>query len=163
MSSTLSALLAANPRTASQLTAAMGLYLFDPAAVGTLRSAAALIGELLKAISTTAASTNSTGNLTLAPGVLAATHIEATAVTGLAGTRIVILTADAGRAPGARLIHRVALPAVSGIVLEWRNATAGGALLTSLATDGSGDDAVVEAYFDGTAWQFLRFSYPANS
>jgi hypothetical protein len=52
-------------------------------------------------------------------------------------------------------------PATAAITLEVRNATAGGTLLLSTGTDGTGDDVVGEYYFDGTAWQPLSAQYVA--
>jgi hypothetical protein len=164
MSSKLSALLASNPRLAAALRQTFGFYLYDPTASGSNQSAAATVGELMKGLAGYNASASSAaGAITITPAAVAIVHTEVTAVTGAGSTvrQFALATANAPTA-GARVIHRVNLPAVSGITLQWFNATTGGTQITSLITDGSGDDAVAEFYFDGTAWQFLRFTYPAN-
>lgn len=108
------------------------------------------------------ASANSTGNTTVTTTSVA--HMEVTTVTGLGDTtRIMVLAIPAGQSAGSRIAHRMALPETGEITIEWRNATAGGALITSMITDAIGDDAVAEFYFDGAAWQFLRFANPSNA
>lgn len=98
------------------------------------------------------ASANSTGNTTLTR--TAETNVEIVSVTGSARTSIVILaTTDA--VEGDLMKLRLNLPATASIVMEVRNAASGGTLLFSITTDGSGDDAYLELYFDGTAWQRL--------
>lgn len=111
-----------------------------------------------------AASSNSSGNTTITVDDATGSFVAVTAVTGSGSTtRIMILATSGSPVAGARILHRVTLPATAAITLEWRNATSDGTLLTSLLTDGSGDDAVAEFYFDGTDWQFLRFTLPANA
>lgn len=111
-----------------------------------------------------AASSNSSGNTTITVDDETGSYVAVTAVTGSGSTtRIMILATSGSPVAGARILHRVTLPATAEITLEWRDATSGGTLLTSLLTDGSGDDAVAEFYFDGSAWQFLRFNFPANA
>jgi hypothetical protein len=81
--------------------------------------------------------------------------------TGAAGTRTIVLpTTD--REPGdiARLDYT--LPATAGLVIELRNATAGGTLLDTLTTDTSADSAALELCFSGTVWQLNHALYPAN-
>lgn len=164
MSSKLSALLTANPRLAAAMRQTFGIYLYDPTASGTLQSAAATVLELMKALASYYASANASGDTTITPGATAITHTEVTAVTGAGSTtRRFALAITNSPIPGARIVHRVNLPATAGIMLEWHNATVGGTTITSMLTDASGDDAVAEFYFDGTAWQFLRFTSPANA
>ena len=87
-----------------------------------------------------------------------------TAVTGSGSTtRIMILATSGPPLAGSRIVHRCNFPATAEITVEWRNATSGGTLITSALTDGSGDDAVAEFYFDGAAWQFLKYTSPANA
>lgn len=98
------------------------------------------------------ASANSTGNTTLTR--TAETNIQILTVTGAARTSIVVL--DTSSAVSGDLTKlRLNLPATASIVIEVRNATSGGTLLSTLTTDGSGVDAYLEFYFDGTAWQSL--------
>lgn len=165
MSSKLSTLLTSNPVAAAALAKADGLYLYDASASGSLKSAATLLSSLAGALFTYAASSNASGNTTLTLGALAMQHTEVTTVSGSGSTTRVMILELATSVPtaGASIRHRLALPATAEITVEWRNATAGGTLITSLLTDGSGDDAVVEFYYDGSAWQFLRFLSPANA
>jgi hypothetical protein len=55
------------------------------------------------------------------------------------------------------------MPVTPDITVSFRNATAGGTEITSFVTDASGDDKVLEAEFNGTAWQFLRFDAYATA
>lgn len=164
MSSRLSALIAANPKAGANLKAADGAYLYNSDGTGTDKSAGLLLGELAKALNGYFASSNASGNTTITPGPLAVRHLEVTAVTGAgATTRKFILATTTTPAAGTVVVHRVNLPATSGITLQWVNATSGGTVLTSFVSDASGDDLVAEFYFNGTAWQFLRFTVPANA
>jgi hypothetical protein len=104
-----------------------------------------------------AAASNSSGNTTVTP--TQSNHVEILTVTGSAGTRIVILTTT-NQLVGNTVELRLNLPATASIVMEIRNGTAGGTLLYSLTTDGSGDDAYLRLYFDGTAWQPLANIVP---
>jgi SPP1 family predicted phage head-tail adaptor len=108
-------------------------------------------------------SANSTGNTTVTLASLCLNHTEVTAVTGTAGTRIMVIAIPTDLVTGARLTHRMTMPATASILIEWRNATAGGTLLTSFLSDTSGDDVVGEFVYNGTAWAFLRFAAPANA
>lgn len=164
MSLKLSTLLSSNPITGAQMAQGDGLYFYDASATGSAKSAACTLLELMKAMSGYAASANSSGNTTVTPGPVCLVHTEVTTVSGSGSTtRVIVLATSNSPAAGARIIHRLALPATASITVEWRNATSGGTLITSLLTDGSGDDAVAEFYFDGSAWQFLRFVSPANA
>lgn len=164
MSSKLSTLLTDNPVLAAGLTKLSGLYLYDPTKSGSSQSAGAVLGELIKALASTNASSNSSGNTTITPGVINLVHTEVTAITGSGSTtRIMILATSNAPIAGARIIHRLTVPTTADITIEWRNATSGGTLLTSALSDGSGDDIVAEFYSDGTAWNFLRLHNPANA
>ncbi len=110
------------------------------------------------------ASSNASGNTTISVAASGQTHLEVTTVSGAgATTRIMILGTAAIPANAAIIVHRVELPTTADITIEWRNATAGGTRETYLTTDTSGNDAVAEFYFNGTAWKFLKFTYPANA
>jgi hypothetical protein len=163
MSATLTQLLSSNPVLAGDLLPGDGLYVSRESQSGTQKDGAMTAGELAKALFGGATSANASGDTTITPGKVSACHTEVTAITGAGSTtrRFVLSIANAPQL-WARLIHRLNLPTTANITIEWHNATVGGALVTSMITDGSGDDAVVEFYFDGTAWQFLRFTYPAN-
>ncbi len=100
---------------------------------------------------------NSTGNTTILRN--GANQIDVVTVTGTAGTRIFVI-GTAGAASGDVHTIRFQLPATASIVIEIRNATAGGTLLYSYTTDGGGDDGLFEVYFDGTAWAPLSNIVP---
>jgi len=109
-------------------------------------------------------SANASGNTTVTFASLCLNHTEVTTISGAGSTtRIMVIAAASTVVTGARLVHRMTMPATVGIVIEWRNATAGGTLLTSYESDGSGDDLVAEFVFNGINWVFLRFSAPANA
>jgi hypothetical protein len=144
MSENLTQTLARNPMLASAIAQADAFPLLNASGSGTGKDAAILVSELMKALTGYNASTNSTGNTTITPGVACISHSEFTTVSGSGTTtRIMVLAVSNSPVVGARLIHRLALPATAEITIEWRNATSGGTLITSMLTDGSGDDAVV--------------------
>lgn len=110
------------------------------------------------------ASSNVSGNTTITPDSGSGVHTEITTISGSGSTtRIMILDTAGSPVEGAILRHRLTIPATSAILIEWRNATSGGSLLTSLLTDGSGDDAVAEFVYTGSEWAFLNFTYPSNA
>lgn len=96
---------------------------------------------------------NSTGNTTITPAT--GNVIDVGTITGSARTSIFILDV-AGRSDGDLLTLRFQQPATASIVEEVRNATAGGTLIYSYTTDGSGTDVfVAELYFKTGAWHPL--------
>lgn len=164
MSSKLSTLLADSPLLGADVAQGDGLYIYDASASGSAKSKGITLLEMAKALRGYNASANSSGNTTITPGAVCLIHTEVTTISGSGSTtRAMVLATSNSPIAGARVLHRMALPATADITIEWRNATAGGTLITSLVTDGSGDDAVGEFYFDGSAWQFLRFTSPANA
>lgn len=163
MSAKLSTLLSTNPVLAAELTKSVGLYLYDPVQSGADKSAGAVLSEIIKALISRTTSTNASGNTTITPGVLSTQHTEVTAVSGSAGTRVMILATSNTPIAGAIIRHRVTLPATADILTEWRNATSGGTLLTSHLSDGSGDDVFAQFSYDGSEWQFDSFTSPANA
>ena len=163
MSETLTQTLARNPILGSAVASGDALPLLDVSASGLGKDAMITAAELRKALSTYAASANSTGDTTITPGVVALQHLEVVTVTGSAGTRKIILATSSTPAAGCRCTVRLNLPATASILLDFRNATDAGTQLTTMETDGSGDDAVAEFYYDGSAWQFLKFNLPANA
>ncbi len=111
-----------------------------------------------------ATSTNASGTTTITPTARRLTHKETTTLSGSGSTtRLMVLAVTPTPPAGATLVHRLLVPATADITVEWRNATAGGTLLTSAVSDGSGDDMVAEFTFNGTAWEFTRFQQPANA
>jgi hypothetical protein len=106
------------------------------------------------------AQSNSSGNSAVAPTAGATNHIEVITFSGTARTSIVTLS-TAGRVAGDLCFLRLSVPATASIVVEVRNNTTGGTLLTQLTTDTTGDDCALIYYFDGTAWQPFLANYPA--
>lgn len=163
-SETLTQTLARNPILGAALAPGDAFGLLDSSGSGLGKDAAILVSELVKALRTRNAQANSTGNSTVTCGWLALLHTEVLTFTGAGSTtRVVVLAIPAGLSAGARLAVRCVLPATADITVEFRNATAGGDLLTSLLTDTSGDDKVAEFEFDGTQWNFLRFDAYATA
>jgi hypothetical protein len=109
------------------------------------------------------AQTNTSGNSEVAPSTLAFLHTEVVTVAGSGSTTRVAYVSTAGRSAGDRCTLRFVNPTTAAITVELRNATAGGTLLTSYVTDGSGDDCIAELYYTGTAWAFGFFVMPANA
>jgi len=160
MSSTLTQILAARPLTGAQLAAADALLVLDSSASGASKDAAATLSSLRDALVAYNAQSNSSGNTTVSPGVLAAMHTEAITFTGSAGTRVVILDTATSPADGTVARLRLNLPATASIVVEVRNATSGGTLLASVETDGSGSDAFLSFTYTGSAWSLDFATYP---
>lgn len=164
MSETLTQTLARNPILAAGLAAGDALPLLDVSGSGLSKDAAVVLSELAKALFGGATSSNSSGNTNITPGVLSVRHLEVTTISGSGSTtRTMSLLTSNAPLERSVIVHRLSVPATADITIEWRNASSGGALITSMVTDGTGDDIVAEFYFDGSAWQFLRFSNPANA
>ncbi len=106
---------------------------------------------------TLTAAANPVGNTTLIPS--GSVNVAVVTLTGSAGTRVVIL--DPGSALPASIVKvRVVIPATAAIVIEIRNATAGGTLLYTLTSDGTAGVAFFELYFDGSAFKPLSNVFP---
>lgn len=117
-----------------------------------------------------AAYANAAGNTLITP--TSPNHTAAVTFTGGASIRILILDIT-GQNAGNRLVVDCLLPVTPNIVLNFRNATAGGTQLlpvsaqlpnfpgNGLTTDGSYVLAALEFYFDGTQWNYLRANIPA--
>lgn len=164
MSETLTQMLARNPMVATSLAQGDALRLLDISGSGIGKDAMLTLLEILKAMNGYHASTNASGNTTVSPAACAATHTEVITFSGSGSTtRVIVLATANSPFAGARVTVRCALPATAAITLEFRDATSGGTLVTSLVTDASGDDATLEFCFDGSAWVFLRAAYPANA
>lgn len=110
--------------------------------------------------------TNNTGNTTVTPTI--PLYDLGVNVTGSARTSILIL-ATAGRTQGDRARLLMTFPATAAIVLEVRNATAGGTLLfpadiftsQQYTTNGFDLSAVWEFEYTGSAWRFVMSNIPA--
>ncbi len=113
-----------------------------------------------------AAPTNNAGNTTLTPTQSNQTYLLT--VGGSARSSIIIL-ATAGRTAGDRIMLDLALPAAAAIVLDVRNATAGGARLLpvevfptqDITTDGSLRSTRLEFTYTGAAWIYDMANLPA--
>lgn len=135
----------------------------------TADSAKPVSGPQASAISATVAALLDRGNATndgSAPTIVtipAGTRVYTLDLvfTGAAGARTVILDL-ADRQAGDRLTLDYALPATAGLVIELRNATAGGTILDTLTTDASGDPACIELTYAGSAWDADSALYPSN-
>ena len=101
------------------------------------------------------------GDFTVTPG--AQVHHEEITVSGAGGTRNCIVGA-AGLEAGALVALRFRLPATAGIVIQVRNQTLGGTLLTTITTDASGftPTARTQLWFDGVNFQRDFETIPAN-
>jgi len=97
--------------------------------------------------------TNNSGNTTVSP--TSGNEISIATIGGAARTSVIIADVS-GRSNGDTLRFRLIQPAVAGIVEEIRNGTAGGTLIYSYTTDGSGtDNGSFNLYFDTGAWHPL--------
>jgi len=113
-----------------------------------LQSVSAASASSYEAVSFSAA-----GNTDITPGANSATHSVLATVSAGAGsyTRTVsILTANASE--GDRVVIRFAMPASTNPVVEVRNATSSGTLLTTITGEASGIPVCAEYTYDGSAW-----------
>ncbi len=150
--------------TAVSLAAGDALRLLNVSGAGTEKDAMIVISELVKALSGYNVQGNAAGNSNVSVAGTAFQHTEILTITGVTlTTRTITLLTSTQPIVGARCVVRCEIPNTTDITIEFRNATPGGTLLTSLVSDGSGDDAVVEFVYDGAAWKFIRFNYPANA
>lgn len=95
---------------------------------------------------------NSAGNTTISR--LAPNTVKIVNVTGSARTSIMIMDIT-GAISGDVAKLRLNLPTAASIIIEVRDVISSGTLLFSITTDGSGDDAYLELYFDGSGWKPL--------
>lgn len=164
MSETLTQTLARNPILAANVAAGDALRYLDVSASGLSKDGAMILSEIRKSFCGFGEQANSSGNTTITLGVIEFYHNEIITFSGLGSTtRIMIMDTSSSPCAGARACLRLMVPTTSGITVEFRDASAGGTLITSFISDTSGDDRVAEFYFDGTAWQFLRFDSYATA
>jgi hypothetical protein len=104
---------------------------------------------------------NATGNTTITLPAGSRHHVVDLVFSGSAGTRVVIADTT-GAIAGDVLRLNYTLPATASIVVELRNATAGGTLLDTLTTDTSAEPATLVATYSGTAWVLSNAQYPSN-
>ena len=107
------------------------------------------------------AQANASGNSTVTPPTTSNRHTEVISFSGSGSTTRVVILDTAGREDWDAVILRGNLPATAAITVEVRNASAAGTLLTSITSDGSGDDFAAEFAFDGSAFIAVRTQYPA--
>lgn len=106
--------------------------------------------------------TNSTGNTTITPVPGRRNALVIVTISGAARTSNIVFDI-AGRVLNDRLTARFNIPATAGIILDVKNATAGGTslIVDPITTSGSaGQNLLLELYYDGTAWQRLGLNYP---
>lgn len=106
------------------------------------------------------AQTNASGTSNIQPDSDKALHTEKITVSGGATTRTIVLKTT-GRIAGDKLALRLEVPATAGIVIEVRNATALGDILTQLTTDTEGTPCALEYVYNGSAWEKYLANYPA--
>jgi hypothetical protein len=113
-----------------------------------LQSISAASASSYEAVSFSAA-----GNTDITPGANSATHSVLATVSAGAGsyTRTVsLLTTNASA--GDRVVIRFAMPASTNPVVQVRNATSGGTLLTTITGEASGIPVCAEYTYNGSAW-----------
>lgn len=156
----------------SQQTAILGsdvadtdlLYLFDVSATGKARSKKLTRKEARRALGDGFnAQTWAAGNLTLTPADYQNFHLEILTVTLGAGA-YTLTVADgtaSTRFAGNKVDLLIKLPGTAGIAIAVKNG--GGDTLVTIGDDGTGDDAEVSLYHDGTGWRPRRITYPTNT
>lgn len=107
------------------------------------------------------AANDGTGSTTITLPAASRHHAVDLVFTGAPGTRIIVAD-TAGAITGDVLVLDYTLPATPDIVVELRNATAGGTLLDTLTTDATADSACIRLTYSGTVWQLNSALYPAN-
>lgn len=162
MSSNLTQILAARPLAGADVADGDIFYVTDVSESTAANKDKGIVrSQLRRALAGTYnAQTWSSGALTITPGTYVGTHLEVLTCTMGAGSYALTLADGTGstRFAGERLTVLLKLPATSSITITVSNST--GDELVNVATDGTGDDAVVEFYHDGTKWQGLRKSHP---
>ena len=107
------------------------------------------------------AASNASGNTNVSPASNVSHHVQIINFSGSGGTTRVVPLLTTGRVAGDLIDLRLNLPTTANITVEVRNASAAGTLLSTIQTDGTGDDAQLDYYYDGSAFQRLRTLYPA--
>lgn len=105
------------------------------------------------------AAANNAGNTTVTP--TAHNYFAVITVGGAARTSVIILSTAGSPAPAAgdMIGFDFIFPATAAIVIEMRNATAGGTLLESFTTDGVTLAGSVSFVYDGAAWTLWQATY----
>lgn len=140
------------------------LYLFDVSASGVARTKAITRTETRRALGDGFnAQTWASGSLTLTPGDYVGRHLEILTVTLSAGAAVLTVADGSAstRFSGNRCEILLKLPGTSGISIAVKNGA--GSTLVTIADDGTGDDALIELYHNGTSWALLRATYPTGT
>lgn len=140
------------------------LYIFDVSASGVARTKAITRTEARRALgSGYNAQTWASGALTITPGDYVGQHLEILTVTLSSGAAVLTVAdgTSSTRYAGNRCDLLLKLPGTAGISIAVKNGAA--TTLVTVADDGSGDDALVELYHDGTVWRLLRATYPTGT
>lgn len=112
--------------------------------------AAALAGAGSGAVFATA--TNNSGDLTLTPAAGVGVYRAIITVGGSARTSNIILDVT-GRTAGHRMSIRLDLTATAGVVLNFRDGSAGGTIVKAISSfTGDLTVAEIDVYFTGSAW-----------
>jgi len=155
----------------SQQTAILGadvadadlFYLFDISASGKARSKKLTRKEARRALGDGYnAQTWAAGSVTLTPADYQGYHLEVITVTLSAGSYDLTVAdgTSSTRYADNRVELLIKLPGTSGISIAIKNGA--GTTLVTLSDDGSGDDALIELYHDGSVWRAKRATYPTN-
>lgn len=145
----------------SDVAAGDRFYIWDVSASGIARQKYITRTEIRRALGDGYnAQTWASGALTITPGDYVQRHLEVITVTLSAGAATLTVADGTSltRFSGNRLELLFLLPATAGIVITLVNST--GATLGYVESDGTGDDALVELYHNGTQWQGLRKTAP---
>lgn len=100
---------------------------------------------------------SATGNTNITRATTSRHHTAVIAITGAAGTRTLSVLTTNAPSPGDTVLLVLQPDTTPGLILEVRNATAGGTLLNSITTDASGRPYLVMLNWTGSTWQ-LDFS-----
>lgn len=127
-----------------------------PTLVTSAQLAAAVLG--LNNFTQEALASSAAGNTNVTRGATSRHHTAVITVTGAAGTRTFSLLTTSSPNAGDVILLRFNNPATAAIVLEVRNATSGGTLLSTTTTTGSGRPFFQLFEYSGSAWVLIYTS-----
>jgi hypothetical protein len=139
-------------------------YLFHVSASGIARTKSLTRKEARRAFGDefNAQTWSAGSSLTVTPGDYVQHHLEELTITLSAGSYVLTVAdgTSSTRFAGNRTELLLKLPGTAGISIAIKNGA--GTTLATVADDGSGDDALVELYHNGTTWKAKRATYPTN-
>jgi hypothetical protein len=147
--------------TGAQVASGDRWYVWDVSASGVARQKYITTTEVRRALAEGYnAQTWASGTLTITPGDFVQRHLEVLTVSLSAGAATLTVADGSSltRFAGNRLELLFLLPATAAIVITILNSN--GDTLGLVESDGTGDDALVELYHNGTTWQPLRKTSP---